>query len=71
MPFPARPTEGQDPWYATRETYDEAIETAIEKVVSGEGLPSRIRGVPAKLEDYAISMPTTASSGRETEKKLQ
>ena len=47
------------------------IETAIEKVVSGEGLPSRIRGVPAKLEDYAISMPTTASSGRETEKKLQ
>lgn len=47
------------------------IEEAIEKVVSGEGLPSRVKGAPGKLDDYAISMPTAASSGRETEKKLQ
>jgi hypothetical protein len=30
MPFPARPAIGQDPWFATREVYDEAIEAAIE-----------------------------------------
>jgi hypothetical protein len=47
------------------------IDQAIEKVVSGEGLPTRVKGAPGKLEDYAISMPTAASSGREAEKKLQ
>ena len=47
------------------------IDAAIEKIVSGEGLPSRVKGAPGKLEDYAISMPSAASSGRETEKKLQ
>ena len=48
------------------------INDAIDKVVSGEGLPTRTRGGPAgKLTDYAISMPTAASSGREMEKKLQ
>jgi hypothetical protein len=47
------------------------IKEAIDKVVSGDGLPSRTKGAPLKLEDYAISMPTAASSGRETEKKLQ
>ena len=47
------------------------IDAAIEKIVSGEGLPSRVKGAPGKLEDYAISIPTAASSGRETEKKLQ
>ena len=47
------------------------IKDAIEKVVSGEGLPTSVKGAPKKLEDYAISMPTAASSGKETEKKLQ
>jgi len=47
------------------------IDAAIDKVVSGEGLPSRVKGPAGKLQDYAISMPTAASSGRETEKKLQ
>jgi len=47
------------------------INQAIDKVVSGEGLPSRAKGAAGKLEDYAITMPTAASSGRETEKKLQ
>ena len=47
------------------------IEQAIDKVVSGEGLPSRVKGPGGKLTDYAISMPTAASSGRETEKRLQ
>ena len=46
------------------------IETAMEKVVS-EGLPSRVKGPGGKLIDYAISMPTAASSGREMEKRLQ
>lgn len=48
------------------------IDGAIDKVVSGEGLPTRVKeGAPGKLQDYAISMPTAASSGRETEKRLQ
>src|ERR1041384_550828 len=47
------------------------IDAAIDKVVSA-GLPSRVKeGAPGKLLDYAISMPTAASSGRETEKRLQ
>lgn len=46
------------------------IDKAMEKVVS-EGLPSSIKGPGGKLSDYAISMPTAASSGRETEKRLQ
>ena len=47
------------------------IQEAIDKVVSGEGLPSRVKGPAGKLTDYAISIPTAASSGRETEKRLQ
>ena len=46
------------------------INAAIDKVAS-EGLPSRVKGPGGKLTDYAISMPTAASSGRETEKRLQ
>jgi hypothetical protein len=38
------------------------IEQAMQKVVNGTN---------GKLSDYAISMPTAASSGRETEKRLQ
>ena len=48
------------------------IDAAIDKVLSGEGLPTRVKGSSTgKLSDYAISMPTAASSGRETEKRLQ
>jgi hypothetical protein len=47
------------------------IDRAMEKIVSGEGLPSRTKQAPGKLEDYAISMPSDMSSGRETIKKLQ
>ena len=47
------------------------INQAIDKVVSGEGLPSRVKGPSGKLSDYAISMPTASSSGREVEKRLQ
>jgi hypothetical protein len=46
------------------------IDKAMEKVVS-EGLPSSVKGPGGKLIDYAVSMPTAASSGRETEKRLQ
>ena len=46
------------------------IDKAMEKVVS-DGLPSSVKGPGGKLIDYAISMPTAASSGRETEKRLQ
>jgi hypothetical protein len=46
------------------------IDKAMEKVVS-EGLPSRVKGPGGKLMDYAVSMPTAASSGREMEKRLQ
>ena len=47
------------------------IEAAIDKVVSGEGLPTRVKGASQNMKDYAIGMPTAASSGRETEKRLQ
>ena len=47
------------------------IDQAMEKIVSGEGLPARTKQAPGKLEDYAISMPSDMSSGRETIKKLQ
>lgn len=46
------------------------IEDAMKKIVS-QGLPTRTRGPAGKLDDYAISLPTAASSGRETEKRRQ
>jgi hypothetical protein len=46
------------------------IEQAMEKVVS-EGLPSRVKAGSMKLQDFAISSPTAASSGRVSEKRLQ
>ena len=46
------------------------IEDAMKKIVS-QGLPTRAKGPVGKLNDYAISMPTAVSSGRETEKRLQ
>ena len=49
--------------------YTKAIK-AMEKVVS-EGLPSRVKAGSTKLEDFAISTPTAASSGRVSEKRLQ
>jgi hypothetical protein len=45
------------------------IEEAIKKVVWGGGLASRTNQAPMKLEDYAISAPTAASSGRVSEKR--
>jgi hypothetical protein len=47
------------------------INDAIDKIVSGDGLPTRVKGPGGKLSDYAISMPTASSSGREVEKRLQ
>lgn len=47
------------------------IEEAMKQVVSGEGLPTRSKEAPGKLADYAISVPTAASSGRVSEKRLQ
>ena len=46
------------------------IDAAIDKIVS-EGLPSKPKQPNGKLIDYATSMPTASSSGRETEKRLQ
>jgi hypothetical protein len=46
------------------------IEAAIDKIVS-EGLPSKEKGSDRKLVDFAVSMPTASSSGREKEKRLQ
>ena len=46
------------------------IDEAMKKIVS-QGLPTRTTGPAGKLNDYAISMPTAVSSGRETEKRLQ
>jgi hypothetical protein len=46
------------------------IAEAMKKIVQ-QGLPTRTKGPAGKLDDYAISIPTAASSGRETEKRLQ
>jgi hypothetical protein len=46
------------------------IDAAMDKIVS-EGLGSKAKQPNAKIEDYAIKMPTASSSGRETEKRLQ
>lgn len=47
------------------------IEEAMKAVVSGAGLPTSAKQAPSKLADWAISMPTDASSGRESIKRLQ
>jgi hypothetical protein len=46
------------------------IDAAINKVVT-EGLPSKVKEPGKKLSDFAISMPTASSSGREIEKRVQ
>lgn len=46
------------------------IDDAMKKIASS-GLPSRVKGPGGKLSDYAISIPTASSSGREVEKRLQ
>ena len=45
------------------------IEEAMKRVAES-GLPTRADG-PIKFEDFAVSTPTAASSGRKTEKRLQ
>ncbi|HEV2834042.1 MAG TPA: hypothetical protein VGW58_01930 [Pyrinomonadaceae bacterium] len=47
------------------------IEQAIDLVIAGGGLRTKAAIAPTKLEDYAISLPTASSSGRETEKRVQ
>jgi hypothetical protein len=52
-----------------------SIEKAKEQILSGSGLPARTPATPPTgaggSEDYAIDMPTAASSGRMTEKRKQ
>jgi len=45
------------------------IDQAMKNVVAG--LPVRTKEAPTKLDDYAVSLPTAASSGRATEKRVQ
>ena len=47
------------------------IDQAMKQVVAGGGLQSRAPAEPGKLEDYAVSLPTASSSGRETVKRVQ
>jgi hypothetical protein len=47
------------------------IDEAMKRILSGGGLPSRVKGPGGKFSDYAIGVPTAQSSGRETEKRLQ
>jgi hypothetical protein len=44
------------------------IEEAMKQIVSGQGLPAKTQQAPGKLDDYAISIPSDTSSGRETVK---
>jgi len=47
------------------------IDQAIKQVSSGNALPVRAQTAPGKLSDYAITLPTASSSGRESEKRVQ
>jgi hypothetical protein len=47
------------------------IDQAMKQVVSGNALPARAQTAPGKLQDYAISLPSDSSSGRETIKRVQ
>ena len=47
------------------------IDQAMKQVVSGAGLPTRAQTAPGKLDDYAVSLPSDSSSGRETIKRRQ
>ncbi|MFN2511582.1 MAG: hypothetical protein ABR568_09080 [Pyrinomonadaceae bacterium] len=45
------------------------IEQAMQKIVEGQGLPSRPQqGAAQEMTDYTVGAPTAASSGRVTEK---
>jgi hypothetical protein len=46
------------------------ISEAIKKVAT-EGLPARANSAPGNIQDFAVSVPTAASSGRMSEKRLQ
>lgn len=52
-----------------------SIDQAKQQILSGSGLPARTPATPVAgaggPEDYAIEMPTAASSGRVTEKRKQ
>jgi hypothetical protein len=47
------------------------IDQAMKQVVSENALPIHSAIVPLPLREYAVSLPTAMSSGRETEKRLQ
>jgi hypothetical protein len=47
------------------------IDQAMKQVATGGALPSRAPNAPGKLTDYALSLPSDSSSGRETIKRLQ
>ena len=48
------------------------IEQAMQKVVEGQGLPSRPQqSTSQEMTDYTIGAPTAASSGRVSEKGKQ
>jgi len=79
-------SQPQDEYKVLRKQWDENLKTGLKDQsgnvvgmpinqamdkVAAEGLPSRVKGAGGKLTDYAISMPTASSSGRETEKRLQ
>lgn len=46
------------------------IEEAIKKIASG-GLPARANSKSGNIQDFAVGVPTAASSGRVSEKRLQ
>jgi hypothetical protein len=47
------------------------IDQAMKQIATGGALPARAQTAPGKLQDYAISLPTAESSGRETMKRVQ
>jgi len=54
MALPELPTQGQNPWYSTRTTWDTAVKTELEGRLSPAALEEFVRSVVSELLGYII-----------------
>lgn len=66
--YPARPTQGQTPWFAARENYDEALEANISEAyttaTSAESVATNAASNAASALSTAQSAQTTADAAQ-------
>ena len=71
MAYPARPTQNQDPWFTTRETYDAAIEAAVTRVDPGvAGTNGQVLGIVGGVPGW-LERPYTVLGSTSTQADLQ